>query len=103
MRNQGARHPCQGQNSLTVGVGGRDRPQKELGIILPSSIVHKHGEPMPSSLEIAAVARLDPIAAVAAQIGIPNAYIEPYGRHKAKIDLTILDDNYDRPMGKLIL
>jgi formate--tetrahydrofolate ligase len=58
---------------------------------------------MPSSLEIAAAARLEPITAVAAQIGIPDAYIEPHGRHKAKIDLTILDDHYDRPMGKLIL
>jgi formate--tetrahydrofolate ligase len=58
---------------------------------------------MPTSLEIAATAKLMPIQQVAARIGIPEQYIEYYGRNKAKIDLTILDDHYQRPLGKLIL
>ncbi|GAB4128657.1 MAG: formate--tetrahydrofolate ligase [Roseiflexaceae bacterium] len=58
---------------------------------------------MPTSLEIAAAAQLKPIGAVAESLGIPDQYVEPHGRHKAKIDLTILDDHYDRPRGKLIL
>ncbi|MDZ4721678.1 MAG: formate--tetrahydrofolate ligase [Roseiflexaceae bacterium] len=58
---------------------------------------------MPTSLEIAAAAKLDPINAVAERLGIPEAYVEPHGRSKAKIDLSILDDHYDRPLGKLIL
>ncbi len=58
---------------------------------------------MPTSLEIAAAAKLTPIMQVAQQLGIPEQYIEQHGRHKAKIDLTILDDYHDRPLGKLIL
>jgi formate--tetrahydrofolate ligase len=58
---------------------------------------------MPTSLEIAASAKLAPIQQVAEQINIPEQYVEFHGRHKAKIDLSILDDHYNRPLGKLIL
>jgi formate--tetrahydrofolate ligase len=58
---------------------------------------------MLTSLEIAASAKLAPIGAVAEMIGVPQEYVEPHGRHKAKIDLSILDDHRDRPLGKLIL
>jgi formate--tetrahydrofolate ligase len=45
---------------------------------------------MRSSLEIANAARVAPIADVAEQAGIPTQFVEPYGRHKAKIDLDLL-------------
>ena len=39
----------------------------------------------PSDLEIARATPLQPIAAIAAKIGIPEEAVEPYGRHKAKL------------------
>lgn len=58
---------------------------------------------MKTSLQIAAEANLDPIAVVADRLGLPERYLEPYGRYKAKIDLDLLDEYRDRPLGKYIL
>jgi formate--tetrahydrofolate ligase len=58
---------------------------------------------MKTSLQIAAAARLDPIGAVAARLGIPERFVEQYGRFRAKIDLNLLDEFRDRPLGKYIL
>jgi formate--tetrahydrofolate ligase len=44
----------------------------------------------PSDLEIARATPLQPIAAIAAKIGIPEEAVEPYGRHKAKLDIAQL-------------
>jgi formate--tetrahydrofolate ligase len=52
-------------------------------------------------LNIARAARLAPIADIAARAGLSEAAIEPYGRHKAKIDLSAVAKT-DRS-GKLIL
>ena len=57
---------------------------------------------MRSSLEIAQEASLRPIADVAADAGIEPGELEQYGRHKAKVDLSILDRLADRPDGKII-
>ena len=57
---------------------------------------------MPSSLEIAQSATLRPILDIAADAGLLNDEIEPYGRYKAKVDLSVLDRLSDRPDGKLI-
>ncbi len=57
---------------------------------------------MPSSLEIAQEATLRPITEIAAAAGILDDELEPYGRYKAKIDLSVLDRLADRPDGKLI-
>jgi formyltetrahydrofolate synthetase len=57
---------------------------------------------MPSSLEIAQAATLRPITEIAAAAGILDDELEPYGRTKAKIDLSVLDRLADRPDGKLI-
>jgi formate--tetrahydrofolate ligase len=54
----------------------------------------------PSDLEIARATPLQPIAAIAAKIGIPEEAIEPYGRHKAKLDIGQLPRE---ARGKLIL
>ena len=40
---------------------------------------------MPTDLEIARSAQLRPIADVAAQLGIPETALHPYGRHIAKV------------------
>src|SRR5262245_105803 len=58
---------------------------------------------MKTSLQIAAEAHLDHISTVAERLGIPDRYVELHGRHKAKIDLGILDERRERPNGKYIL
>jgi formate--tetrahydrofolate ligase len=57
---------------------------------------------MKSSLEIAQEAELEPIASLAERIGLEADELEPYGRYKAKIALSVLDRLADRPDGKLI-
>ncbi|HET9248811.1 MAG TPA: formate--tetrahydrofolate ligase [Actinomycetota bacterium] len=58
---------------------------------------------MKSGLEIAQEAVLRPIEDVAADAGILDDELERYGRHKAKVSLSILDRLADRPDGKLII
>ncbi len=43
------------------------------------------------------------ILEIAEAAGIDNKYIEQYGNYKAKIDLSLLNDNADKKDGKLIL
>jgi formate--tetrahydrofolate ligase len=57
---------------------------------------------MPSSLEIAQQAELRPIEQVAESAGLLADEIEPYGRYKAKINLTALDRLAGTGTGKLI-
>lgn len=57
----------------------------------------------PSSLEIAQVARLRPIDDVARDAGLLLDEVEPYGRYKGKVDLSVLDRLGDRPDGRLVL
>ena len=46
---------------------------------------------------------LRPITEIAEQYNIPEQYVLPYGKHVAKIDLSILKSNQNKPKGKLIL
>ncbi len=57
---------------------------------------------MKSSLEIAQEAELIPIEVVAESCGLRPDEIEPYGRYKAKIGLSVIDRLADRPDGKLV-
>ena len=57
---------------------------------------------MPSSLEIAQDATLRPILEVAADAGFLPEEVEPYGRYKAKVDLSVIERLADRPDAKLI-
>jgi formate--tetrahydrofolate ligase len=57
---------------------------------------------MPSSLEIAQRATLRPILDIAAAAGLLPEEIEPYGRYKAKIDLSVIERLADRPDAKLV-
>ena len=57
---------------------------------------------MKSSLEIAQDAVLQPIESIASEAGLEPDEIEPYGRYKAKISLSVLERLAHRPDGKLI-
>jgi formate--tetrahydrofolate ligase len=57
---------------------------------------------MKSSLEIAQEAVLEPIDSIASAAGLEPDETEPYGRHKAKVSLSVLERLADRPDGKLI-
>ncbi|MFM8762485.1 MAG: formate--tetrahydrofolate ligase [Solirubrobacterales bacterium] len=57
---------------------------------------------MKSSLEIAQEAVLEPIEEIGAKLGLEPDELEPYGRYKGKIELSVLDRLADRPDGKLI-
>jgi formate--tetrahydrofolate ligase len=57
---------------------------------------------MPTSLEIAQEATLRPILDVADDAGLLPEEVEPYGRYKAKVDLSVLERLADRPDAKLI-
>ena len=57
---------------------------------------------MPSSLEIAQNAAMQPIGDIAAAAGLLPDEVESYGRYKAKIDLSVLERLADRPDGKLV-
>ena len=48
--------------------------------------------PLPTDLEIANAATLRPLSDVAAELGIRDEHLEPYGRDVAKIDLAVLDE-----------
>ena len=56
-----------------------------------------------TDIEIAHKCALKSISEIAAAAGIGEAYVEPYGRHKAKISLDLLREKAAAPDGKLIL
>ncbi len=56
-----------------------------------------------SDIEIAQGCKLKHISEIAKTAGVDEKYVEYYGRYKAKIDLSLLADNKDKPNGKLIL
>ncbi|MBT3746867.1 MAG: formate--tetrahydrofolate ligase [Actinobacteria bacterium] len=59
--------------------------------------------PFPSDLEIARSAKLRPLADVAADAGIPNEYLEPYGDGTAKIKLEAIEAMSDRPKARYVV
>jgi formate--tetrahydrofolate ligase len=58
---------------------------------------------MKSDLEIAQEAELRPIDSIASDLGLLDDEVELYGKHKAKISLSVLDRLADKPSGKLIV
>lgn len=58
--------------------------------------------PYLSDIEIAHSCKMKPITEIAAAAGIDEKYLEQYGRYKAKIDLSILNET-KKDDGKLIL
>jgi formate--tetrahydrofolate ligase len=57
---------------------------------------------MKSSLEIAQEAELLPIETIAERTGLAPDEFEPYGRHKAKVSLGVLDRLRDAPDAKIV-
>src|SRR6201995_3348186 len=57
---------------------------------------------MKSSLEIAQEATLQPIESIASEAGLEPDEIEPYGRYKAKIALSVRERLKGSPDGKLV-
>src|ERR671919_2029404 len=57
---------------------------------------------MKSSLEIAQEAELLPIETIAERTGLLPEEFEPYGRHKAKVSLDVLDRLADAPDAKMV-
>ena len=58
---------------------------------------------MLTDIEIAQSCEKKNIAEIAEELGIPEEYVEMYGRYKAKIDYRYLKENADKKDGKLIL
>jgi formate--tetrahydrofolate ligase len=58
---------------------------------------------MLSDIEIAQLAKMQPVSAIAEKLGLPADSIEPYGHYKAKIGYQALKDVQLKPKGKLIL
>ena len=56
---------------------------------------------MLTDIQIAQSCKMQPIGEIAKRAGIDEKYIEQYGRYKAKIDLSIMDE--EKEEGKLIL
>jgi methylenetetrahydrofolate dehydrogenase (NADP+) / methenyltetrahydrofolate cyclohydrolase / formyltetrahydrofolate synthetase len=63
-------------------------------------ITIKH--PVPSDIEIAQAAVLDPIREVAESLGLTEDDLDYHGKFKAKIHLDVLEKFKDRPQGKYI-
>ena len=58
---------------------------------------------VPSDIEIARAATMEPIWDIGAKLDIPEEALMPFGRFKAKISAEFRDSLLDRPDGKLIL
>ena len=58
---------------------------------------------MATDLDIARATALRPIAEIAARAGVPEAALEPYGAHKAKVSLDFVAEQRAKPAGKLVL
>src|SRR4030042_5623305 len=58
--------------------------------------------PVPSDIEIAQAAKLQPIIDVAKKLGLSEDDLDYYGKYKAKVHLDVLAKFQDRPQGKYI-
>ena len=58
--------------------------------------------PVPSDLEIAQAADIQPITEIADMLGIDQRHLIPFGHDKAKVHLDVLKDISGRPRGKYI-
>ncbi len=56
-----------------------------------------------SDIEIARRAAIKPIYEIAKNAGVDEKYLEPYGKYKAKIALSLLNDKAGEKNGRLVL
>ena len=64
--------------------------------------VQKGWRPMKTDIEIAQSAKMQPIADIASKAGIDDKYLDLYGKYKAKINISLLNESPAQD-GKLIL
>ena len=57
---------------------------------------------VPSDLEIAQAAKMQPIVEIAKKIGLEEDDLELYGKYKAKVHLDVIDRLKDRPTAKYV-
>jgi formyltetrahydrofolate synthetase len=57
---------------------------------------------VPSDIEVAQAAKLEPIVRVAEKVGLGEDDLDLYGKYKAKIHLDVLDRIKDRPLGNYV-
>ena len=57
---------------------------------------------MLTDIEIAQGCQMKPIGEIAGKAGIPNDYLEPYGKYKAKVNLDLYRQVAAQPNGQLI-
>jgi formate--tetrahydrofolate ligase len=62
-----------------------------------------HPTEMPNDLQIARKAKLEPLPRIAADMGIGEHLLEPYGTAVAKIKLEAVDELSDRPQAKYVV
>lgn len=60
-------------------------------------------QPLPSDLDIAQAATLQPITEIAEKLGVSGEHLEPYGHHVAKIDMAVLTELQQRPHSKYVV
>ena len=58
---------------------------------------------IPSALEISRQATLEPVTKIAAEAGIPEGLLEPYGEYVAKVSLDAVDALSDRPRARYVV
>jgi len=58
--------------------------------------------PVPSDLDIAQEAPVDPILSVAERVGLTEDDLDLYGKYKAKVHLDVREKLKDKPLGKYI-
>lgn len=58
---------------------------------------------IPSDLDISRATGLDPIPDVAAQLGLGQHLLEPYGSTVSKVSLDAIDERTDRPQSKYVV
>ena len=58
---------------------------------------------MLTDIEIAQNAKMKKITEIAAELGVSEDYLEPYGHYKAKLSESLYAKTKDKPDGKLIL
>lgn len=60
-------------------------------------------KPVPSDIEIAQAAEVQPITQIAESVGLTIDDLLLYGKYKAKVDLDVLERLQDKPQGKYIV
>ena len=58
---------------------------------------------VPSNLEVARAAKLEPIEEIAKSMSIPEHLLDPYGKWVAKVDLSAIEELADRPRAKYVV